>query len=225
MLNVFRNLDWTVLLDLALSVIPVLVCITIHEVSHGLCALALGDDTAKREGRLSLNPFKHFDLVGFIMLVVVHFGWAKPVPVDMRRFKNPKLGMALTALAGPASNMILAAVALFLYGLLFGTLYSSTVGFYALYALSITARISVSLGIFNLIPVPPLDGSKVLFSVMPQRWYYVLMRYEKYGSIVMIVLVLTGILSGPLSAAVDWVLGGFGVFWKLGAALAGLLGL
>lgn len=225
MLNVFRNLDWTVLLDLALSVIPVLVCITIHEVSHGLCALALGDDTAKREGRLSLNPFKHFDLVGFIMLVVVHFGWAKPVPVDMRRFKNPKLGMALTALAGPASNMILAAVALFLYGLLFGTLYSSTVGFYALYSLSITARISVSLGIFNLIPVPPLDGSKVLFSVMPQRWYYVLMRYEKYGSIVMIVLVLTGILSGPLSAAVEWVLGGFGVFWKLGAALAGLLGL
>lgn len=225
MLNVFRNLDWTVLLDLALSVIPVLVCITIHEVSHGLCALALGDDTAKREGRLSLNPFKHFDLVGFIMLVVVHFGWAKPVPVDMRRFKNPKLGMALTALAGPASNMILAAVALFLYGLLFGTLYSSTVGFYVLYALSITARISVSLGIFNLIPVPPLDGSKVLFSVMPQRWYYVLMRYEKYGSIVMIVLVLTGILSGPLSAAVKWVLGGFGVFWKLGAALAGLLGL
>ncbi len=225
MLNVFRNLDWTVLLDLALSVIPVLVCITIHEVSHGLCALALGDDTAKREGRLSLNPFKHFDLVGFIMLVVVHFGWAKPVPVDMRRFKNPKLGMALTALAGPASNMILAAVALFLYGLLFGTLYSSTVGFYALYSLSITARISVSLGIFNLIPVPPLDGSKVLFSVMPQRWYYVLMRYEKYGSIVMIVLVLTGILSGPLSAAVKWVLGGFGVFWKLGAALAGLLGL
>ncbi len=225
MLNVFRNLDWTVLLDLALSVIPVLVCITIHEVSHGLCALALGDDTAKREGRLSLNPFKHFDLVGFIMLVVVHFGWAKPVPVDMRRFKNPKLGMALTALAGPASNMILAAVALFLYGLLFSTLYSSTVGFYALYSLSITARISVSLGIFNLIPVPPLDGSKVLFSVMPQRWYYVLMRYEKYGSIVMIVLVLTGILSDPLSAAVDWVLGGFGVFWKLGAALAGLLGL
>lgn len=225
MLNVFRNLDWTVLLDLALSVIPVLVCITIHEVSHGLCALALGDDTAKREGRLSLNPFKHFDLVGFIMLVVVHFGWAKPVPVDMRRFKNPKFGMALTALAGPASNMILAAVALFLYGLLFGTLYSSTVGFYALYSLSITARISVSLGIFNLIPVPPLDGSKVLFSVMPQRWYYVLMRYEKYGSIVMIVLVLTGILSGPLSAAVKWVLGGFGVFWKLGAALAGLLGL
>ncbi|MBQ7460015.1 MAG: site-2 protease family protein [Oscillospiraceae bacterium] len=225
MLNVFRNLDWTVLLDLALSVIPVLVCITIHEVSHGLCALALGDDTAKREGRLSLNPFKHFDLVGFIMLVVVHFGWAKPVPVDMRRFKNPKLGMALTALAGPASNMILAAVALFLYGLLFGTLYSSTVGFYALYSLSITARISVSLGIFNLIPVPPLDGSKVLFSVMPQRWYYVLMRYEKYGSIVMIVLVLTGILSDPLSAAVKWVLGGFGVFWKLGAALAGLLGL
>ena len=225
MLNVFRNLDWTVLLDLALSVIPVLVCITIHEVSHGLCALALGDDTAKREGRLSLNPFKHFDLVGFIMLVVVHFGWAKPVPVDMRRFKNPKLGMALTALAGPASNMILAAVALFLYGLLFGTLYSSTVGFYALYSLSITARISVSLGIFNLIPVPPLDGSKVLFSAMPQRWYYVLMRYEKYGSIVMIVLVLTGILSGPLSAAVKWVLGGFGVFWKLGAALAGLLGL
>lgn len=223
MLNVFKNLDWTVLIDLALSVIPVLICITIHEVSHGLFALALGDDTAKRAGRLSLNPIKHFDVIGFIMLVTVHFGWAKPVPVNMMRFKNPKLGMALTALAGPASNIVLASLALFLYGLLYGLLSCSTVGYYVLYALLLTARISVSLGVFNLIPVPPLDGSKILFSFLPQRWYYVLMRYERYGSVLMIILVVTGVISGPLSAAVNRVFEGLSVFIKLGYGLAGLL--
>ncbi|MBQ1703859.1 MAG: site-2 protease family protein [Oscillospiraceae bacterium] len=222
MVNIFRNLDWTVLLDLALSVIPILICITVHECCHGLCALALGDDTAKRAGRLSLNPIKHFDAVGFIMMLVVHFGWAKPVPVDMRRFKNPKLGMAVTALAGPVSNILLAILMLFIYGLLYGALVETTVGLYVLYAIRLTATLSVSLGIFNLIPVPPLDGSKVLFAFLPQRWYYTLMRYEKYGSLVMIVLVLTGVLTKPLSAAVNWVFGGLMVFARLGLALAGL---
>lgn len=222
MVNIFRNLDWTVLLDLALSVIPILICITVHECCHGLCALALGDDTAKRAGRLSLNPIKHFDAVGFIMMLVVHFGWAKPVPVDMRRFKNPKVGMAATALAGPVSNILLAILMLFIYGLLYGALVETTVGLYVLYAIRLTATLSVSLGIFNLIPVPPLDGSKVLFAFLPQRWYYTLMRYEKYGSLVMIVLVLTGVLTKPLSAAVNWVFGGLMVFARLGLALAGL---
>lgn len=222
MVNIFRNLDWTVLLDLALSVIPILICITVHECCHGLCALSLGDDTAKRAGRLSLNPIKHFDAVGFIMMLVVHFGWAKPVPVDMRRFKNPKLGMAATALAGPVSNILLAILMLFIYGLLNGALVETTVGLYVLYAIRLTATLSVSLGIFNLIPVPPLDGSKVLFAFLPQRWYYTLMRYEKYGSLVMIVLVLTGVLPKPLSAAVNWVFGGLTVFARLGRALAGL---
>ena len=222
MVNIFRNLDWTVLLDLALSVIPILICITVHECCHGLCALALGDDTAKRAGRLSLNPIKHFDAVGFIMMLVVHFGWAKPVPVDMRRFKNPKVGMAATALAGPVSNILLAILMLFIYGLLYGALVETTVGLYVLYAIRLTATLSVSLGIFNLIPVPPLDGSKVLFAFLPQRWYYTLMRYEKYGSLVMIVLVLTGVLTKPLSAAVNWVFGGLTVFARLGRALAGL---
>lgn len=222
MVNIFRNLDWTVLLDLALSVIPILICITVHECCHGLCALALGDDTAKRAGRLSLNPIKYFDAVGFIMMLVVHFGWAKPVPVDMRRFKNPKVGMAATALAGPVSNILLAILMLFIYGLLYGALVETTVGLYVLYAIRLTATLSVSLGIFNLIPVPPLDGSKVLFAFLPQRWYYTLMRYEKYGSLVMIVLVLTGVLTKPLSAAVNWVFGGLMVFARLGLALAGL---
>ena len=222
MVNIFRNLDWTVLLDLALSVIPILICITVHECCHGLCALALGDDTAKRAGRLSLNPIKHVDAVGFIMMLVVHFGWAKPVPVNKRKIKNPKVGMAATALAGPVSNILLAILMLFIYGLLYGALVETTVGLYVLYAIRLTATLSVSLGIFNLIPVPPLDGSKVLFAFLPQRWYYTLMRYEKYGSLVMIVLVLTGVLTKPLSAAVNWVFGGLMVFARLGLALAGL---
>ena len=130
--------------------------------------------------------------------------------------------MAATALAGPVSNILLAILMLFIYGLLYGALVETTVGLYVLYAIRLTATLSVSLGIFNLIPVPPLDGSKVLFAFLPQRWYYTLMRYEKYGSLVMIVLVLTGVLTKPLSAAVNWVFGGLMVFARLGLALAGL---
>lgn len=205
MLNVFRNLDWTVLLDLVLRVIPVFICITVHECCHGLCALALGDTTAKDAGRLSLNPIKHFDLMGFAMMVIVGFGWAKPVPVDMRRFENPRAGMALTALAGPASNMVLAAVCLFIYGLLFKPLYESTVGYYVLYTIYYTAYLSVSLGIFNLIPLPPLDGSKIAFSFLPEEWYYKLMRYERYIAIALFVLVMFDVISGPLSVVTEGV--------------------
>ena len=118
---------------------------------------------------------------------------------------------------------LLAIVVLFIYGLVYGLLSGSTVGYYALYAILLTARLSVSLGIFNLIPVPPLDGSKVLFALLPQRWYYTLMRYEKYGSVIMIVLVLTGVLTEPLTAAVKLVFGGLSFFSQWGAALAGLI--
>ncbi|MBQ4381678.1 MAG: site-2 protease family protein [Oscillospiraceae bacterium] len=198
MLNVLQNLDWMKLVDMLLSVIPVLICITVHECCHGLCALWLGDDTAKRAGRLSLNPIKHFDVIGFIMLVTVGFGWAKPVPIDMRRFKNPRQGMALTALAGPASNIVLAIVMLFIFGLLFVPLQANTVGYYVLVSIMRTATLSISLAVFNIIPISPLDGSKVLFSFLPDEWYYKLMRYERYGMLVLVLLTMTDVLSKPL---------------------------
>ena len=122
--SIWNGLDWSYLLNIVLSVVPSLLCITFHEVSHGYVAYRLGDTTAKDAGRLTLNPLKHIDPMGLLMMVVFKFGWAKPVPVNMMRFRSPKRGMALTALAGPVSNVLLALVFLFLYGLLYRALYS-----------------------------------------------------------------------------------------------------
>lgn len=202
--TIWDGFDFTNLLDILLSVVPALICITLHELSHGYVAYRLGDDTAKKAGRLTLNPIKHLDIMGLIMMVIFRVGWAKPVPVNMYKFKNPKRGMAITALAGPVSNILIAVVFLFLYGLLLIPLSAGAVGQYLLRMMKLTAYISVGLGIFNLIPVPPLDGSKVLFSLMSDESYYKLMRYERYGTIAMVLLVATGIIGRPLSAAIQW---------------------
>ena len=108
--DIWNGLDWSVLTNLLLSIIPALVCITLHELAHGYVAYRLGDDTAKRAGRLTLNPLKHIDIMGLAMMVIFKFGWAKPVPVNMWKFKNPKKGMAITAAAGPLSNIIIAVI-------------------------------------------------------------------------------------------------------------------
>lgn len=202
--SIWDGFDFTYLLSLLLSIIPSVACITLHELSHGLVAYRLGDDTAKRAGRLSLNPLKHLDIMGLLMLVVFHVGWAKPVPVNMFRFRNPKRGMAVTALAGPVSNVLIALVAMFLYGVLFIPLGFSGVGSYFLTMIELTAYISLGLAVFNLLPISPLDGSKVLFSVMRDESYYKLIRYEKFGSLILVALVATGVLGKPLSAAIDW---------------------
>lgn len=198
-----ESFDFTELLNLLLRVIPSLICITLHELCHGLTALALGDDTAKRAGRLTLNPIKHLDPMGLLMVVVFRFGWAKPVPVDIRRFQNPKRDMALTALAGPAANVLITLLFLLLYGALYIPLTISAFGGYVLQMIFLTAQISLAFAVFNLIPLPPLDGSKVLFSVLSDEAYWKLMRYERYGSIVLLLLVATGILGTPLSRAVQ----------------------
>ena len=201
--TIWEGFDFSYLLDIILGVIPSLLCITLHELSHGLVAWCLGDDTAKRAGRLTLNPLKHLDPMGLLMMLVFHFGWAKPVPVNMMKFKDPKRGMAITALAGPGCNLLITAVFLFLYGLLLRPLSASPVGKTVLELLELTAYISLGFCIFNLIPVPPLDGSKILFSVLPDLTYWKLMRYERYGSVVLIVLVWTGLLGRPLSRLIQ----------------------
>ena len=195
--------DFTELLNLLQSVIPSLICITLHELSHGLCACALGDDTAKRKGRLTLNPLRHLDPMGLLMIVIFHFGWAKPVPVNPNNFQHPKRDMALTSLAGPAANAVITLVFLLLYGALFIPLSSGGAGRYILQMLQLTAYISLALAIFNLIPLPPLDGSKILFSALSDEGYWKLMRYERYGSILLLILVATGLLGRPLSSAVQ----------------------
>lgn len=200
-----NGFDFSYLLSILLSVIPALICITLHELSHGLVAYWLGDTTAKDRGRLTLNPIKHLDPIGLLMMATVHVGWAKPVPVNMYRFKNPKRGMALTALAGPVSNVLITIIFLFLYGALYLPLSDSAAGRYVLQMLELTASISIGLAIFNLIPIPPLDGSKVLLSVLSDEGYAKLMRYERYGSLIMFALIWAGVLGGPLSAAINFV--------------------
>ena len=182
----------------------ILFSLTVHEIAHGYTAYKLGDPTAKSLGRLSLNPLKHLDPVGLLMMLVFRVGWAKPVPVNMYRFKNPKRGMAITALAGPVSNVLITLVFLLLYGALYVPLRGSSVGGYFLEMIELTAYMSLGLAVFNLIPLPPLDGSKVLFALMSDESYYKLMRYGRYGTIIMILLVATGVLGKPLDTAVEW---------------------
>lgn len=206
--SIWDGLDFTYILSILLGLIPSLLCITLHELSHGYVAYRLGDNTAKERGRLTLNPLKHLDVMGLLMMLVFHVGWAKPVPVNMYKFKNPKRGMAVTALAGPVSNFLIAIVFLFIFGALYMPLSVSKAGMYVLSMLQLTAYMSLGLGIFNLIPLPPLDGSKVLFSVLSDDGYYKLMRYEKYGMLLMLVLVSTGVIGRPLSRAIDFVYDG-----------------
>lgn len=221
--TIWRGLDWSYLLDIALSVLPALICITLHECAHGLAAYRLGDDTAKRMGRLTLDPLKHIDIIGLAMMVLFRFGWAKPVPVDMRKFKNPKRDMAVTAAAGPLMNVILCLAALFLYGLTApGAFYRGGALYYLNEGLYLTAYLSLALALFNIIPIPPLDGSKVLYSFISDRAYMQLMRYERYGMIALLALIVLSDFSGldPLSRATGWVFERLFVFADWGFALA-----
>lgn len=193
----------------AVLVAASLLCITFHETCHGLAAYRLGDNTAKRMGRLSLNPLKHVDLMGLIMMALFRFGWAKPVPVDMRNFKNPKAGMALTALAGPVSNVVLAyaAVVLCNFVIFLADRLGSTWLLLALAQFFVYVEIiSAGLAVFNVFPIPPLDGSKVLFALLSDRAYDRLMRYEKYGMGLLMALLVTGAIDRPLGAMRDWLL-------------------
>ena len=205
--SIWNGFDFTYILSILLGLIPSLLCITLHELSHGYAAYRLGDNTAKARGRLTLNPLKHLDVMGLLMLMVFHVGWAKPVPVNMYNFRNPKKGMALTALAGPVSNFLITLVFMFLFGFVYSfvTFHYTKAGYYLLQMLQLTAYISLGLGLFNLIPIPPLDGSKVLLSLLSDSNYYKLMHYERYGMILMILLVSTGIIGKPLSAAMDFI--------------------
>ena len=201
--DIRSGFDFTALLNLLLGVIPSLVCITLHELSHGLVAYRLGDPTAKDAGRLTLNPLKHLDPMGLLMMLLFHVGWAKPVPVNMNRLKNPRRDMAIVALAGPLCNVLIAVVFFALYGALFVPLRENAAGKYALEMLLLTVRISLGLAIFNLIPVPPLDGSKILLSLLPDEGYRFVLRYERYGSLALFALVALGVLSKPLSFAIN----------------------
>lgn len=186
--KLFYAFDFTSLWDAVLRLAAVFLCLTVHETCHGLAAYALGDPTAKSMHRLSFNPLRHIDWFGLAMMFAAGFGWAKPVPVDPRYFKKPKQGMALTALAGPASNFLLAFLALALYRVVYFQLPYFMGSGWIFSLLFETSVLSVGLGLFNLIPIPPLDGSKVLAAFLPDAAYVRLMRYERYGILLLLAL-------------------------------------
>lgn len=207
-LSAFLNhMDWDGFVSLLLRLVAVLICIMIHEISHGLAAYWLGDPTAKTQHRLSFNPLRHIDPFGALMMLLVGFGWAKPVPVDMRYFKKPKSGMAISALAGPISNFILAYLMLLIaYTVLaLAGVAGSNLVWEIIDFCTLTASLSIGLGVFNLIPFPPLDGSKVLGVFLPDRIYYKILRYEFAGTLVLMALLWLGVLDAPLYAVRSWI--------------------
>lgn len=203
--NLWNTLDFGTLRDAAVQLLAVLFCLTVHETCHGLAALALGDPTAKRQHRLSLNPLRHIDWFGLLMMLVAGFGWARPVPVNPNYFKKPRQGMALTALAGPASNLLLALLLLIPARLIYTYAHYSVFNQTALDFLTSTAALSIGLGLFNLIPIPPLDGSKVLAVLLPERAYRWLMRYERFGIFALWLLVALGVGGRYMPLAIRWV--------------------
>ena len=203
--NLWAALDFGSLLSMVTRLAAVLLCLTVHESCHGLAAYALGDPTARREHRLSLNPLRHIDWFGLLMMFVAGFGWAKPVPVNPNYFKKPKQGMALTALAGPVSNFLLALLMLLAARIFCDVAAYSEANQRILDFLLMVALLSIGLGLFNLLPIPPLDGSKVLFAVLPDGAYNQLMRYEHYGMLLLFALVFFDVGSSAFSAAIEWV--------------------
>ena len=205
--------------------IIVVLSLTLHEWAHGFAAYKLGDYTAKITGRLSLNPLRHLDPFGFLCMLLFGFGWAKPVPIDSRHFKNPKRDFAISALAGPLMNILLAFFALLPYEILYAV--SANGGFrgaselvfniaQAAYNFFFMAHwMNLSLAIFNLIPIPPLDGSRILYVCLPAKLYFGVMKYERFIQIAIIIALYVGLLDKPLLAATSACSRGMQWLWEL----------
>ncbi len=203
---------FTVIMYILSTLMTIFLVLPLHEFAHGFVANKLGDNTAKRQGRLTLNPLAHIDYMGAALLLIVGFGWAKPVPINARNFKNPKVGMAISALAGPVSNLIAAIAAGLVYNGLF-VLLGRTIGLYAVYItawkylfvfLQFLIMINVGLAVFNFLPIPPLDGSKIALAFLPDKIAYWILEREQMISIILMILIFTGGLNGILNIADDF---------------------
>lgn len=205
------------ILDKIITIPMVLIALMFHELAHGFVSMKLGDPTPRMQGRMTLNPLAHLDPIGTLLMIFTGFGWAKPVEINPRYYKNPKKGMALTALAGPLANLILAIIALLLYGIAF-VLYMKTQFFKVpiddFGRLMIQfAALNLCFTVFNFIPIPPLDGSRILGLVLSDKAYFKIQQYERYSFIAIIVLSAVG--------AFDKIIG-TGVYSLLNYMLLGL---
>ncbi len=194
------------LISFLLSLPIVLLSLSVHETAHGYIAYKLGDPTANSLGRLTLNPVKHIDPIGFICMVLVGFGWAKPVPINTRYFKKPKRDMALTAAAGPVSNLILALIFAILLRVeielaprFVTDQLSYNIFMWLNTFLFLGVRLNISLAVFNLIPIPPFDGSRIFLTLLPTDLYFKIMKYEQYIYIGLMVLLVLGALDTPIA--------------------------
>ncbi len=193
----------SIIFEYLVRAIVLLTAIPIHESAHALAASKLGDNTARSQGRISLNPAVHFDLIGSLCMILAGIGWAKPVPINAYNFKGDrKLGMALSSAAGPASNLLIALASIILAKVFMfsGGYDPSAMLLNTLYIIFISmAQINIMLAIFNLIPIPPFDGSRIFNLFLPERYYFKLMQYERYIFLGLFVVLMTGILDAPLS--------------------------
>ena len=182
----------------AARLICILFLLPIHECAHAFASSLLGDKTAQYQGRLSLNPLRHLDIMGAICLLLGGFGWAKPVAINPYNFKNRKIGMALSAFAGPLSNFLVSFVMLLIARIILFFPMTNNFVPAIIQVLAMIAQISIGLGVFNMIPLPPLDGSRIFFVFLPEKYYFKIMDYEQYISIALMVLIISGALDVPL---------------------------
>ena len=209
------------IISLLLSLPIIFLSLSLHETAHGFIAYKLGDPTARNLGRLTLNPLKHLDPIGFLCMILAGFGWAKPVPINTRNFKKPRRDIALSSVAGPVSNLLLAFIFALIYRfscelILQGIANAMLTGNSALaqiwecvYIFILLAiQMNVTLAVFNLLPIPPLDGSKILYTFLPPKLYFKIAPYERYISIAFMLLLVTGVISPVLSTITGYVMDG-----------------
>lgn len=196
--------------DILYTLPCILLALTVHEVAHGWMAMKLGDPTARNLGRLTLNPLKHLDPVGTLCMIFFHFGWARPVPINSRYFRKPRRDMALTALAGPVSNICMGLFGILLFQIFLTIFTAHTAeGFLFNIQLSVLTllqyffSLNISLAVFNLLPVPPLDGSRIFLTFLPPKYYFGIMQYERYIQFALMVLLYLGLLDRPLRFLVN----------------------
>ncbi len=203
------------LISVLLSLPVIVLSLCLHETAHGWVAYKLGDPTARNLGRLTLNPIKHLDPMGFLFMLLFGIGWAKPVPINTRNFKNPRVGMALSGIAGPISNLLLGllgmvlSVATLVICFLAGIDPNANIWITVmLLFFDVLAFLNVALAVFNLIPVPPFDGSRFAYVFLPTKWYFKVMQYERFTGIAIMILIfiLSRIGLNPISIVVSFIL-------------------